>query len=83
MVSIYEWLVQCTGFPGNDLPIFYCSFLLYSISHPNKNGSPSIDLAKDKDADPIYSEDVQYKSQSQVLVDRVLTKVVAEPLTSK
>lgn len=50
---------------------------MYSISHPNKNGCPSYDLGEDEDAVPVYSPEVTSKSQSQVLIDRVLTKAVS------
>ena len=37
-----------------------------------------MDLSQDEDASPIYSKELSYKSRSQVLFDRVLTKAVSE-----
>ena len=52
------------------------SHLLYTISRPNDTGIPSVDLTCDEEASPSYTSELTYKSKSQVLIDRVLTKAV-------
>ena len=51
---------------------------LYSISRPDKNGVPIVNLSSSEYAQPQYSSDEVYNGETQVKVDRVLMKVVCE-----
>ena len=48
-----------------------CSYYLYSVSRPDKYGRPTVDLSKDPEATVKLST----LSESQVLLERVITKV--------
>ena len=51
--------------------LFSFSFFLWSISHPGKNGHPTFDLSKDKDA-TVSSKEL---TSVQLSLERVITKV--------
>ena len=51
--------------------LFHCSYLLYSISHPNKHGEPTFDLSSDSDASGDNSTDL---TECQLKLHRVFKK---------
>ena len=54
------------------------SYYLYSITRPDRNGVPIVDLSSDEHALPEYSHDIMYTGATQLKIDRALTKVVSE-----
>lgn len=55
------------------IPSFFCSYYLYSISHPNKTGVPVYDLSKDPEA--IVDINDENLTPVQLLIERVIMKV--------
>ena len=65
-----------------------CSYYLYNLARPDRNGIPINNLSADEEAVPEYMPDVLYTSENEAKIDRVLTKAVSahshlKPVISK